>query len=120
MPASRCSARYRSMPGMTSGLPYGSEDDLATFVEAWAADGQPAPATPMLRRRAVLAWALQSPPAGPTGEFLYSNIGYELVAWMLDGLRVQGLWAGILAAVVTGVVSWGGQILLGDAKEERE
>lgn len=44
-----------------------------------------------------------------------------LVAWMLDGLTVQGLWAGVLAAIVTGMVSWGGQILLGDAKkEERE
>lgn len=67
-----------------SGLPYGGEDDLATFLAAWAASGQPEPATPVLRRRAVLAWALQSPPAGPTGEFLYSNIGYELVAWMLE------------------------------------
>lgn len=67
-----------------SGLPYGGEDDLAQFLDAWAAGGQPEPATPVLRRRAVLAWALQSPPAGPAGEFLYSNIGYELVAWMLE------------------------------------
>lgn len=44
-----------------------------------------------------------------------------LVAWMLDGLTVRGLWAGILAAIVTGFVSWGGQVLLGDTKkEERE
>jgi putative membrane protein len=43
-----------------------------------------------------------------------------LVAWFLDGLVVSGLWAGIQAAIVTGVVSWFGQILLGDAKRERE
>ena len=32
----------------------------------------------------MLAWALQLPPGGPAGEFLYSNIGYELAAWMLE------------------------------------
>ncbi|MBO9543269.1 phage holin family protein [Caulobacter sp.] len=41
-----------------------------------------------------------------------------LVAWFLDGLAVHGLWAGVQAAVVTGVVSWIGQVLLGDAKRE--
>lgn len=43
-----------------------------------------------------------------------------LVAWLLDGLAVRGLWAGVQAAIVTGVVSWIGQVLLGDAKRERE
>ncbi len=43
-----------------------------------------------------------------------------LVAWILEGLRVHGLWAGIQAAIVTGIVSWIGQVLLGDAKRERE
>ena len=42
-----------------------------------------------------------------------------LVAWLLDGLAVSGLWAGVQAAVVTGVVSWIGQALLGDAQVER-
>lgn len=41
-----------------------------------------------------------------------------LVAWLLDGLAVDGLWAGVLAAVVTGIVSWVGQVLLGDARKE--
>jgi putative membrane protein len=43
-----------------------------------------------------------------------------LVAWFLDGLAVNGLWAGVQAAVVTGIVSWVGHVLLGDAKRERE
>ena len=41
-----------------------------------------------------------------------------LVAWFLDGLAVNGLWAGVQAAVVTGIVSWVGQVLLGDARKE--
>lgn len=41
-----------------------------------------------------------------------------LVAWFLDGLAVNGLWAGVQAAVVTGIVSWVGQVLLGDATKE--
>jgi putative membrane protein len=44
-----------------------------------------------------------------------------LVAWFLDGLAVSGLWAGVQAAIVTGIVSWIGQVLLGDARKvERE
>ena len=43
-----------------------------------------------------------------------------LVAWLLDGLAVNGLWAGVQAAVVTGIVSWIGQVLLGDAERARE
>ncbi|WP_168076720.1 phage holin family protein [Caulobacter sp. SSI4214] len=44
-----------------------------------------------------------------------------LVAWMLGGhMQVHGLLAGIEAAIVTGVVSWGGHILLGDDRRERE
>jgi putative membrane protein len=43
-----------------------------------------------------------------------------LVAWLLKGLVVEGLWAGVQAAIVTGVVSWIGQVVLGDAKRERE
>lgn len=39
------------------------------------------------------------------------------VAWLLNGLAVNGLWAGIQAAVVTGIVSWVGQVLLGDAQK---
>ncbi len=43
-----------------------------------------------------------------------------LVAWLLEGLTVHGLWAGVQAAVVTGIVSWVGHMLMGDAKKERE
>lgn len=43
-----------------------------------------------------------------------------LVAWFLDGLAVHGLWAGVQAAVVTGIVSWIGHVLLGDARRERD
>lgn len=43
-----------------------------------------------------------------------------LVAWFLDGLAVAGLWPGIQAAVVTGVVSWIGQIVLGATTAPRD
>lgn len=43
-----------------------------------------------------------------------------LVSLVVPGMEVHGLWAGIQAAVVTGIVSWIGQVLLGDAKRERE
>jgi putative membrane protein len=41
-----------------------------------------------------------------------------LVAWFLDGLVVKGLVAGIIGAIVVGVVSWIGQVLIGDGKSE--
>jgi putative membrane protein len=41
-----------------------------------------------------------------------------LVAWFLDGLVVKGLVAGIIGAIVVGVVSWTGQVLIGDGKSE--
>ncbi|WP_454761259.1 phage holin family protein [Caulobacter segnis] len=43
-----------------------------------------------------------------------------LVSLIVPGMQVHGLWAGVQAAIVTGVVSWIGQVLLGDAKRERE
>ena len=40
-----------------------------------------------------------------------------LVAWFLPGFSVRGLVAGILAAIVTGVASWiGGMVLRDDRK----
>jgi len=43
-----------------------------------------------------------------------------LVSLVVPGMQVHGLWAGVQAAVVTGIVSWIGQVVLGDAKRERE
>ncbi|MBU4436590.1 MAG: phage holin family protein [bacterium] len=43
-----------------------------------------------------------------------------LVAWLLDGLVVKGLIPGMLGAIVVGVVSWAGQVLIGDGRTERE
>ncbi len=43
-----------------------------------------------------------------------------LVAWLLPGLQVGGLLAGVMAAIITGVVSWVGQVLLGDAQKDRD
>ena len=43
-----------------------------------------------------------------------------LVSMFVPGMEVHGLWAGVQAAVVTGIVSWIGQVLLGDAKRERD
>lgn len=41
-----------------------------------------------------------------------------LTAWFLDGFVVNGLWAGIGAAIVTGVVSWiAGSVFGGGARE---
>lgn len=39
-----------------------------------------------------------------------------LVAWFLPGFRVDGLWAGVMAAVITGLASWIGALVIGDAK----
>jgi putative membrane protein len=39
-----------------------------------------------------------------------------LVALFLKGFVVEGLWAGVLAAIVTGVISWIGQAI---TKEDR-
>lgn len=43
-----------------------------------------------------------------------------LVASFLEGLAVNGLWAGVQAAIITGIVSWAGQVVMGDAKKERD
>jgi len=40
-----------------------------------------------------------------------------LVAWLLDGLVVNGLVTGVLGAIIVGVVSWAGQVLIGDGKD---
>lgn len=39
-----------------------------------------------------------------------------LVGWLLKGFVVDGLWAGIFGTVVVGVVSWIGQMLMGDGR----
>jgi putative membrane protein len=39
-----------------------------------------------------------------------------LVSVLLHGFHVHGLWPGILAAIVTGVASWIGGMVMGDAK----
>jgi len=39
-----------------------------------------------------------------------------LVAWLLKGFTVDGLWSGVLAAIITGAVSWVGGLLLKDDK----
>ena len=38
-----------------------------------------------------------------------------LVAWMLPGFHVAGLGAGILAAIITGVLSWIGNMITREA-----
>lgn len=39
-----------------------------------------------------------------------------LVAWMLPGFTVDGFWSGIMAAIITGLASWIGAMVIGDAK----
>jgi putative membrane protein len=41
-----------------------------------------------------------------------------LVAWLLDGLVVQGLVAGMLGTIIVGLVSWAGQVVTGDGKSD--
>jgi len=43
-----------------------------------------------------------------------------LVSMFVPGMEVHGLWAGIQAAIVTGIVSWVGHLVLGDAQKSRE
>jgi putative membrane protein len=40
-----------------------------------------------------------------------------LVAWLIPGFRVDGLLAGVLAAIVTGAVSWLGGLALRDDRK---
>ncbi|MDZ4374501.1 MAG: phage holin family protein [Phenylobacterium sp.] len=40
-----------------------------------------------------------------------------LVAWFLDGFRVDGLIPGVLAAIITGLASWIGGIALKDDRK---
>lgn len=40
-----------------------------------------------------------------------------IVAVLLDGFVVDGLWAGIGAAIITGVVSWIAGAFIGDGKQ---
>jgi len=42
-----------------------------------------------------------------------------LVAWLIHGFEVHGLVPAILAAIITGVISWVGHILIGDATRDR-
>jgi putative membrane protein len=42
-----------------------------------------------------------------------------LTAWFLGGFSVNGLWAGIGAAIVTGVVSWIAASLFGEGERAR-
>lgn len=39
-----------------------------------------------------------------------------LVAWLLKGFTVDGLGSGILAAIITGLVSWAGSIVAAEPK----
>lgn len=39
-----------------------------------------------------------------------------LVAWMLPGFWVHGFWSGVAAAIITGLASWVGGVIIGDAK----
>ncbi len=39
-----------------------------------------------------------------------------LVAWMLPGFWVHGFWSGVAAAIITGLASWVGGVVIGDAK----
>jgi len=43
-----------------------------------------------------------------------------LVAGLLPGFEVHGLVAGMLAAIVTGVASWIGSMIIRDAKDYRD
>lgn len=42
-----------------------------------------------------------------------------LTAVLLEGFAVDGLWPGIGAAIVTGLVSWLAGVVMGDRKERR-
>jgi len=40
-----------------------------------------------------------------------------LVAWLLKGFTVDGLVSGVLAAIITGAVSWAGSIVAAEPKK---
>jgi putative membrane protein len=41
-----------------------------------------------------------------------------LVAFLLQGFRVDGLGSGVLAAIITGLVSWAGSLVSAEPKRE--
>jgi putative membrane protein len=43
-----------------------------------------------------------------------------LVAWLLPGMSVDGLWSAILASLVIWVVSWAGEMILGVRKPQTD
>ena len=49
--------------------------------------------------------------------FILNAAMVGLVAYLLPGFTVDGLVAGILCAIIVGVVSWIGGIVIGDAKK---
>ena len=40
-----------------------------------------------------------------------------LVGWLLQGVAINGLWAGIFGSIIIGVVSWVGHLVIGDGRE---
>ncbi|HEY2357468.1 MAG TPA: phage holin family protein [Phenylobacterium sp.] len=42
-----------------------------------------------------------------------------LVSLIIPGFEVHGLWAGVLAAIITGIASWVGGLILRDDRRER-
>lgn len=42
-----------------------------------------------------------------------------LVGWLLKGVVVDGLWAGIFGSIVIGVASWLGHLVVGDERERK-
>lgn len=43
--------------------------------------------------------------------FVLNGMMIGLVAWLLPGVELNGFWTAILAAIITGLVSWFGQIV---------
>jgi putative membrane protein len=43
-----------------------------------------------------------------------------LVAWLLPGMSVDGLWSAVLAALVIWVVSWASEMILGVRKPQTD
>jgi putative membrane protein len=50
--------------------------------------------------------------------FVLNGMMIGLVAWLLKGVELDNLWTAILAAIITGLVSWFGQIVTKEPKRE--
>lgn len=52
--------------------------------------------------------------------FVVNAAMFSLTAYFLEGFTVAGFWPAVFGAIVTGIVNWIGQSVIGPNREDRE